>query len=89
MLFDLRDDPQEFNDLGASPEHQAICDLMAERLSQWARRPSQRTTRSEQQLASMREGSFGTGIIIGVASEDDVPDVIRDEYSGHPGRVSD
>ncbi len=68
MLFDLTNDPNELNDLGASdkPKHKAIIELMYERLGAWARRPSQRTTRSENAIRGMRGKSRNKGIMVGV-----------------------
>lgn len=86
MLYDLKSDPDELHDLGATAGYDGIRSLMAERLSQWARRPSQRTTRTEAQIEAMRDDNFGTGILIGVPSQDDVPEHIRDEYNGPPGK---
>ena len=86
MLFDLTNDPDELRDLGKSDDHADVLAVMEQRLSQWARRPAQRITRSEQQIEAMRENSFGTGILIGVASEDQVPEAVRIEYCGKPGK---
>jgi arylsulfatase A-like enzyme len=65
MLFDLEADPDELNDIGADLEHQVVLDLMYERLGQWARRLSQRVTRSEADLDKMRGASLRKGILLG------------------------
>lgn len=85
MLFDLANDPQEFNDLGADPAHAGIIDMMYERLSAWARRPSQRTTRSDAQIESMRGRSDRKGILLGVYEETDVAAHLTEAYRGKPG----
>ncbi|MEX0368645.1 MAG: sulfatase/phosphatase domain-containing protein, partial [Ruegeria sp.] len=74
LLFDLENDPDELNDLGASPDHQDIVDMFRDRLSQWARRPSQRTTVGNQNLLDMRgRGAEQVGIFVGVYDERELP----------------
>lgn len=65
MLFDLENDPEEFHDLGASDDHQQVIDTMYERLGQWGRRLSQRTTMSEQAIENIRGESRRKGIVLG------------------------
>jgi arylsulfatase A-like enzyme len=66
VLFDMLNDPQELNDLGTDPAHAEIIDMMYERLGRWARRMSQRTTRSEDDLENMRGRSRRRGVILGL-----------------------
>lgn len=66
MLFDLETDPDELVDLGNGPDHQGIIDLMYSRLSSWARRSSQRTTRSDDQILKARASSRAVGIHVGL-----------------------
>ncbi|WP_171230377.1 sulfatase-like hydrolase/transferase [Ruegeria sp. HKCCA4008] len=73
ILFDLENDPDELVDLGDSADHSDVIAQMYDHLFAWARRPSQRTTRSEQQLIDMRTRSGGTGIMIGIYDENDTP----------------
>ncbi|WP_209833837.1 sulfatase-like hydrolase/transferase [Ruegeria sp. HKCCE3926] len=73
ILFDLENDPDELVDLGDSADHSDVIAQMYDYLFAWARRPSQRTTRSEQQLIDMRTRSGGTGIMIGIYDENDTP----------------
>ncbi len=76
MLFDLENDPDEFHDLGDSPEHTDIIVRMYDRLGEWGRRMSQRTTRSDAQIIASRGGSDRRGILLGVYEETEVaPDV--------------
>ncbi len=82
MLFDLASDPQEFVDLGESPAHAEVRDRMAAALSEWGLRLSQRTTRSEAQIAGMRGKSTRRGILIGVWDESDVPAELWSGYHG-------
>ena len=74
MLFDLENDPDEFDDLGASAAHGAIIATMHERLAAWARRPSQRTTMSEYAIRASRGKSLRKGVLLGLwdGSEVDV-----------------
>jgi len=73
MLYDLERDPQELTDLGADPAYAAERARLADGLSEWGLRLSQRTTRSEAQIAGMRGKSQRKGILIGVWDETDVP----------------
>ncbi len=73
ILFDLENDPQELIDLGDSTDHAEVIAEMYEHLFAWTRRPSQRTTRSEQQLIEMRSKSRGRGIVLGVYDENEMP----------------
>ncbi len=73
ILFDLENDPEELVDLGDSEDHAEVIGEMYDHLFAWARRPSQRTTRSEQQLIEMRTKSRGRGIVLGIYDENDMP----------------
>ncbi|MEP3333633.1 sulfatase-like hydrolase/transferase [Sedimentitalea sp.] len=82
MLFDLANDPDELNDLGECDEHADVIAEMYGKLFTWARRPSQRTTRSAAQLVEMRTKSRGRGIVLGVYDENDVPLDLTVRYRG-------
>ncbi len=73
ILFDLENDPEELVDLGDSEDHAVVIGEMYDHLFAWARRASQRTTRSEQQLIEMRTKSRGRGIVLGIYDENDMP----------------
>ena len=74
MLFDLTNDPDELHDLGDSLDHTDIIEKFTTRLAQWARRPSQRTTMTHDQLIKSRDsGPEPVGLFIGVWHEDDRP----------------
>ncbi|MHA6327265.1 alkaline phosphatase family protein [Roseivivax sp. CAU 1753] len=78
MLFDLQNDPDELTDLGADPAHRAECARMEKLLFAWARRTSQRTTRSDAWIAD-RDPSLGeakAGILIGYRNEDELREVL-------------
>ncbi len=76
LLYDLQEDPEELYDLGASAEHQVICERLRDALNEWGLRNSQRTTISDEQIIQNRGGSFSRGILIGVNDESDVPEEI-------------
>jgi arylsulfatase A-like enzyme len=82
MLYDLENDPDELNDLGDDPAHEAVRARFAEALMQWGLRLSQRLTRSEQQIRNMRGMADKRGILIGVWDESDIPDELWKGYLG-------
>ena len=78
----MENDPQEFFDLGASPDHQDVITLMYDRLAQWARRAAQRVTMSDDDIASMRGQAMRQGILLGVFTQDEVADDLSVRYRG-------
>lgn len=86
MLFDLETDPEEFDDLGASPAHKAEIDRLMALLNDWARRPAQRTTISHDEITGMRGKSRRYGIIIGAVSADELAPDLRAKITGRPER---
>ena len=82
MLFDLENDPNEFNDLGDSEEHAEVIADLYDKLFAWTRRPSQRTTRSEEQLLEMRKKTRRRGVVIGVYDENETPLELTVRYRG-------
>ncbi|WP_082677379.1 sulfatase-like hydrolase/transferase [Ruegeria profundi] len=86
LLFDLENDPDELHDLGESDTHADVIARMYDHLFAWARRPSQRTTRSEQQLIEMRTKSRGRGVVVGVYDENDAPLELTVKYRGRKAR---
>lgn len=87
MLFDLAADPQEYFDLGDSEDHAEVRDLMYDRLAKWARRMSQRTTKSDAEIIGSRGKSDRRGILLGVHDEADLPPDLTAAYTG-PARQS-
>ncbi len=82
MLFDLANDPQEFHDLIKSdPDHAALGPLYAH-LATWARRMSQRVTRSDAQIVAARGTSLRRGIVPFLADGSEVPDDLLQHYRG-------
>jgi len=82
MLFDMQEDPEELNDLGASEEHEEIIGQMYERLGRWARRPSQRTTKSEQEIIDLRGKSRRKGVVLGVVDGSEVDESVMQVLVG-------
>lgn len=82
MLFDLAADPKELTDLGDSDIHADIIAEMYDKLFSWTRRPSQRTTRSEEQLIEMRTKTRKRGVVIGIYDENDTPLELTVKYRG-------
>jgi arylsulfatase A-like enzyme len=82
MLFDLQNDPDEFIDLGDSPDHAEVIALMYDRLGRWGRRMSQRVTRSDEDIAAMRGKSRRKGVLLGVFEAGDVDAELTAKYRG-------
>jgi arylsulfatase A-like enzyme len=85
MLFDLETDPQELQDLGADPACTGERDRLAAELAQWGLRLSQRTTRSDAEIASARGKSVRKGILVGIWDESEVPEELWSAYRGGTG----
>lgn len=82
MLFDLHADPNEFFDRGDSPDHKEIIDLMYERLGKWARRSSQRVTKSDTEIDAGRSDPKGVGIVLGVYDKTEIDPALTIKYRG-------
>ncbi len=86
MLFDLENDPEEFDDLGDSPDHAQIIAMMYDRLAKWGRRLSQRTTISDNDIKDMRGESGAKGILLGVVDGSEIPSELLEKYRGKADR---
>ena len=82
MLFDLQEDPQEFNDLAKTDGHQSEIDRLYGYLGQWGRRMSQRVTKSEDDIKAMRGRSLRRGIIPFLADGSEVNPELLSKYNG-------
>ncbi|MDC0658351.1 sulfatase-like hydrolase/transferase [Leisingera sp. SS27] len=82
MLFDMENDPDELVDLAKDGAHQAIIDLMYDRLLEWGLRMSQRITLSDTQIKARRGKSGRKGILLGVYEADDVAPELTERYRG-------
>ncbi|MEM9551257.1 MAG: sulfatase-like hydrolase/transferase [Pseudomonadota bacterium] len=86
MLFNLMDDPDELIDLGGRDDHGDVIEAMYDHLFAWARRQSQRATRSDQQMLDARTDRRGVGIVIGVYDEQDMAPELTVKYRGRKAR---
>ena len=82
MLFDLKTDPEEFIDLAKGQDHQAEIDRLYGFLLQWSLRPSQRVTKSEDDIKAMRGRSLRRGIIPFLADGSEVEPELLEKYQG-------
>jgi arylsulfatase A-like enzyme len=82
MLFDLETDPEEFIDLAKSDAHKADIDRLYDHLFTWARRMSQRVTKSEDDIKAMRGRSLRRGILPFLADGTEVPEELTALYIG-------
>lgn len=82
MLFDTENDPNEFDDLGASPEFSDIRDDLHERLFKWARQPRQRMTVADDTIETtfVQERIAESGILIGYWDEAELEHALRHEW---------
>ncbi len=86
MLFDLKNDPDELNDLGGNTAYSDRLDQMAQCLTQWSMRQSQRTTISDEQIIKARNRGARNGVLVGIYDEDEVPKDESAVYQGKAGR---
>jgi len=86
MLFDLQSDPEEFIDLAKDSTRTPEIDVEIERLYAhlftWARRMSQRVTKSEDDIIAMRGSSLRRGILPFLADGTEVPEDLTQFYTG-------
>ncbi len=77
MLFDLRNDPDEFHDLGRSSDHAEERAAMHTALADWALHYRQRETVSEERANHMVGIEDKFGVLIGYWDEEDVKEPAR------------
>ncbi|WP_119165784.1 alkaline phosphatase family protein [Algihabitans albus] len=82
MLFDLERDPEEFRDLGDSPDHAEVRVKLYDDLALWGRRMAQRVTRSEADIDAMRGRSLRRGILPFLQDGTEVPEDLTSKYRG-------
>ena len=82
MLFDLKTDPDEFVDLGKQTGNEEHIERLYGYLARWGRRLSQRVTRSEQDIESMRGRSVRKGIMPFLVDGNEVPAEWLEKYTG-------
>jgi arylsulfatase A-like enzyme len=84
QLFDMENDPNELLDLAKTDAHDDIITMMYGRLAVWARRSSQRQTKSEGDMVAMRGTSVRKGITLGYYDESEAPEDLTQFYRGKP-----
>lgn len=82
ILFDLKNDPQEFHDLAKGTDHQAHIERLYTYLGEWGRRMSQRVTKSEDDIRAMRGRSIRRGILPFLADGSEVDEELLSKYNG-------
>lgn len=82
MLFDTANDPDEFYDIGGHAAHRKTIARLYEMLGHWSRRNAQRVTRSDSDIAAMRESSSRQGVLNFLFDSDEVPSVLTEKYRG-------
>lgn len=82
MLFDLETDPDEFVDLGESPDHAAVLERLYSHLHEWGLRMSQRVTKSEESIRQSRGKSGRKGILPFLYDGSEVPEDWTKFYHG-------
>ena len=80
ILFDLTEDPDELVDLGESAAHQHVRARLSAVLDTWARRPSQRTTITNDALIQNRSQCSTKGVILGAYSEGEADADLTEKY---------
>ncbi|WNZ53617.1 alkaline phosphatase family protein (plasmid) [Microbulbifer sp. MKSA007] len=79
MLFDLQEDPQELQDLGADPAYAAERERMSEALFAWYRKHHTRITMTDKQIAANAGKELQAGILIGYTDEDELEEAKREQ----------
>jgi arylsulfatase A-like enzyme len=87
MLFDLEADPDEFIDLGASPDHADQINRLYECLAQWGRRLAQRVTMSDDDILAARGRAVRRGILPFLVDGSEVPPDLTEKYRGPARQV--
>ena len=82
MLFDLKNDPQEFHDLAKGSDHQDHIERLYTYLGAWGLRMSQRVTKSEDDIRAMRGRSIRRGILPFLADGSEVDEELLSKYNG-------
>ncbi|MFY0617635.1 sulfatase-like hydrolase/transferase [Shimia sp.] len=80
ILFDLKNDPDELTDLGESVDYKEDVARLSSALDTWARRPSQRTTITNEALRRTRTQRSTKGVILGAYGEDDADADLTKKY---------
>jgi arylsulfatase A-like enzyme len=82
MLFDLKEDPDEFHDLAKGDSHGTQIARLYGMLAQWGRRLAQRVTRSEDDIKAMRGKSMRKGVLPFMYDGTEVEPELSQTYRG-------
>ncbi|MEP3346191.1 MAG: sulfatase-like hydrolase/transferase [Litoreibacter sp.] len=82
MLFDLKTDPDEFDDLAKGAAHSTEIARLYDMLADWGRRCNQRVTRSDADIVASRGGSAKKGILPFMVDGKEVPQEWTEKYRG-------
>lgn len=82
MLFDLKEDPDEFRDLAKADGGGEAAARLYGLLAQWGRRMSQRVTKSEDDIKAMRGRSARRGVLPFLYDGSEVSEDLIEKYSG-------
>ena len=91
MLFDLKTDPKELNDLGSgkdiNEEITKHLDRLYGYLAEWSRRSSQRNTLSDREIELMRGKGPSKGITLGLFDGTEIDQKFHVKYRGKGTRI--
>lgn len=79
MLFDLDNDPDEYNDLGRHPEFADQRARLHEAMTQWSLQFHSRITITDEEIAKRAGTDLANNILIGIKDEDDLERVRQEE----------
>ncbi|MEM9522576.1 MAG: sulfatase-like hydrolase/transferase [Pseudomonadota bacterium] len=82
MLFDLEADPDEFHDLAKDDAHPDHIGRLYDYLGRWGLRMSQRVTRSDTDIDTMRGRSARRGLLPFLVDGSEVPAALTEKYRG-------
>ncbi len=89
MLFDLDTDPDELTDLAKGPGYEAEIARLYDMLHHWSLRQSQRVTKSDADITSMRGRSLRRGVLPFMVDGTEVPEELTTAYRGKAKRYID
>lgn len=72
ILFDLKNDPNEFEDLGSSSDYEQVREELLGKIFKWSRSHHNRVTTSDDYIQNAAGKEFFKGIYIGFWDEDEV-----------------
>lgn len=83
MLFNLKSDPQEMNDLGDNPEYLETTARLSNQLNAWYRRHHNKTMHSDEEVFKRENGDLRRGIYLGFWDQADMDEAHRTGQTGN------